>query len=108
VWYQDVIMPVGNIISEAFWRVTPPHIYEHHQRDQTGKYLLCPLLSYFSPEETASLSIPTYSEHYTESIVTSCLVVSIKGIVIINNLKSFIYIHIIIGPLQILLVIYNL
>ena len=101
-------MPVGNIISRAFWRLASPPPIDEHQKDGKGKYLFCPSLPYFSPEDRASLRSPIYNEHCPESIVTPCLVVSIKGIVIINNLKSFIYIHIIICPLQILLAIYNL
>ena len=100
-------MHVGDISSRAFWSIASPPIYEH-QKDENGEYLRCPFLPYFSPEDTASLRSPIYNEHCPESIVTSCLVVSIKGIVIIINLKSFIYIHIIICPLQILMVIYNL
>jgi len=47
-------MPVGDIISRAFWRLASPSIYEH-QTDEKGKYLVCPFLPYFSPEDTANL-----------------------------------------------------
>ena len=98
-------MPVGDIIEH--FQSSPPPIYVH-QKDEKGKYLFCPFLPYFSPEDTASLRSPIYNEHCPESTVTPCLVESIKGIVINNNLKSFIFMHVIICPLQILLVIYNL
>jgi hypothetical protein len=101
-------MPVGDIISRAFWMLAPPPPIYEHQNDEKGKYLLCPSVPYFSPEDTAGRRSPIYNEHCPESIVTPCLVLSIKGIVIINNLKYFIYILIIICPLQILLAIYNL
>jgi len=46
-------MPVGDIISRAFWSLALPlpPIYEH-QKDEKGKYLLCPFLPYFSSGDT--------------------------------------------------------